>query len=390
MVKGSRDAPNLTRRHRPRTAGSPGLLIALHRQPVRDPSPIPRNVNESRVRAGHDGTRVPLPERPTRGQLLDLSQRTFITSDYSVDVLREAWDGGEWQTHCRQLLAMRYGEDIQFVPDRDQGDGGLEAYRLDDGIAYQCYAAQDAFDVASLTEAQKRKIRVDIKKLIDNPARTTAIIGENTVLRRWVLLTPAYDSKELVTYARQKSIRTRTAPCPRWCHETFEIVVSTDELFAAERMKLYGPNSASLDLEIPEPTAEEVAAVATNLDTRLIPKLLRDPGLASSPEDLKRYKDEVILDYIRGDRQRQILETSYTPTFNTIRRRTNSTLRALTRFTCGSPSTGPEMANTLTGRLARELQADAPSLSLVLCEDLARHYVGRWFIECPLRFAPAS
>ena len=72
-------------------------------------------------------------------------------------MIRESWDGGEWQAYCRTLLAMKYGENVQFVPDRDRGDGGLEAYRLDDGVAYQCYAAQNAYDVAALTEAQKRK-----------------------------------------------------------------------------------------------------------------------------------------------------------------------------------------------------------------------------------------
>jgi len=285
---------------------------------------------------------------------------------------------------------MRYGEDIQFVPDRDRGDGGLEAYRLDDGIAYQCYAPQDAYDIVSLTEAQKRKIRTDIKKLVDHPEQTAAIIGKEKILRRWVLLTPYYDSKELVTYARDKSIRTRSTPCPPWCNNEFEIVISTDELFAPERARLYGAHAVGLDLRIPEPTTDEVATAAVDLDARLIPKLVCDPGLAASPEELHRYKDEIILDYIRGSQQKRLLETSYTLTFDAVNRRANSTLRALTRITYGTPGTGPELVNTLTERLNREFQEAVPSLSPILREDLARHYVGAWFVECPLRFTRAA
>ena len=55
------------------------------------------------------------------------------------------WDPEEWQVHCQDLLLAQYGVRVQIIPDRDSGDGGLEAYVSDESIAFQCYAPEDPF-----------------------------------------------------------------------------------------------------------------------------------------------------------------------------------------------------------------------------------------------------
>ena len=92
--------------------------------------------------------------------------------------VREQWDGGEWQEHCCRTAGCKTGEDIQFIPDRVRGDGGLEAYRLDDGTVYQCYAPQNSFSVQAQTDAQKSKIARDIHKLVSKPEDTANLLGE--------------------------------------------------------------------------------------------------------------------------------------------------------------------------------------------------------------------
>lgn len=306
-------------------------------------------------------------------------------------MIRESWDGGEWQSHCRTLLAMKYGENVQFVPDRDRGDGGLEAYRLDDGVVYQCYAAQDAYDVGALTEAQKRKIRLDVKKLTDDPVKTADIIGRSTLIKRWVLLTPYFDSKELLIYARKKSREVREGnPCPSWCHDEFEIVVASDDEFSAQKAQLHGPGTAGLELSLPDPAPETVSSQAPDLASRLHPKLEIDPVLGESPEYLSAYSDELILDYIRGGQQLEVLTLGYSLSAEIVNRRAKATFRSLTRLAAGSPGTGPEMVTSLTGKLAEDLRSSAPTLSPILCEELARYFVAAWFVECPLRFVPRA
>src|SRR5450759_4655553 len=116
--------------------------------------------------------------------------------------LRYMWDGNEWEAHCRNLLSIKFGADIQFVPARVGGDGGLDAFRLDDGIIYQCYAAQDVFTNQALTVAPKRKISDDTGTLCEKIEQTQEILGEAYRVRRWVLLTPEFDDKEVLRHAR--------------------------------------------------------------------------------------------------------------------------------------------------------------------------------------------
>lgn len=336
----------------------------------------------------------PGPQRGQPGGAREFSAyltRHYV-SDYGDGVLRASWTGAEWQAHCRELLAMKHAENVQFIPDRDRGDGGLEGYRIDKPIVYQCYAAQDAYDVASLTEAQKGKIRDDIKKLSDDLARTQRILGPDFKVERWVLLTPYFDSKELVIYARSKSITTRKAPCPKWCHpEIFEIVIHTDELFAAERASLLTSGRSKLHLDVRIPTSDEVRDQAgQDVENKLQGKLLIDPGLAASTSDLENYLVELLLDYVRGNEQKRYLASEYTSLFFTVRREADAVLRGLTRFMAARRTDGLEAVEDLTARLAQRMANEAPGLSDSLCEDLARHYVAEWFIECPLRFGVAA
>lgn len=192
-------------------------------------------------------------------------------------MIRDQWDGGEWQEHCCQLLSMKFGTDIQFIPDRDRDDGGLEAYNFD-GTAYQCYAAEEAYNTTALTDAQKAKIRNDVAKLSKNARQTKSLLGK-IVLVRWVLLTPYFDSKTLVEYAREKSVKVRADPRPFWCHKEFEIVVSTDEMFAYEKAMLFGQVNNQIYLDLPDPSQDDLFAAASGgAAERLTQKLQQEPS----------------------------------------------------------------------------------------------------------------
>ncbi|SER36682.1 hypothetical protein [Microlunatus flavus] len=304
-------------------------------------------------------------------------------------MIREQWDGGEWQEHCCQLLSMRYGTDVQIIPDRDRGDGGLEAYHFD-GTGYQCYAPQEAYNTTALTDAQKVKISTDIAKLDKDPARTKRLLGSIT-LRRWVLLTPNFDSKELVMFARDKSEKVRKHPRPSWCHETFEIVVSDDSIFAREVAQLYERVHTGVDLDIPDPSGDDIfAATSGGMADRLTDKLLAEPHFAADADRLGRYKSTILSDYVRGCDQFSELESRYPTMYASVQRRLKSTLRGLARELEGTLGAGPVVIDTLQRRLEQNLQQDAPGLSPVLCHELARYAIALWLVECPLYFPAAA
>jgi hypothetical protein len=304
-------------------------------------------------------------------------------------VIREQWDGKEWQEHCRRLLARRHGVDIQFIPDRFRGDGGLEAYCFD-GVGYQCYAPQEAYTTSALTDAQKRKINTDIAKLRDNPEATRALLG-GVVLNRWVLLTPEFDSRELVEYARKKSEKVRQDPRPFWCAEQFEIVIHRDDVFAAEIAAIYGQVAPGLHLDLPEPEEDDLfAAAAGGAAVRLESKLALEPSLAVDAQALGSFKSMLLRNYVRGRKQLDLLANEY-PSMNVaIERRLKSTLMGLPVDLLGE-ARGPVVVQTLLRRLAEDLRRDVPGLDAVLCEEIAQYAIAQWFVDCPLYFpVPAA
>ena len=76
---------------------------------------------------------------------------------------------------------------------------------------YQCFAPQDAFTVQAQTDAQKRKIRDDIYKLVSKPEETVELLGEGYRITRWVLLTPELRQLYFVTCSESAACLWRRA-----------------------------------------------------------------------------------------------------------------------------------------------------------------------------------
>jgi hypothetical protein len=301
--------------------------------------------------------------------------------------VRNSWEGNEWEAHCRHLLSIRFGDDIQFIPDRVQGDGGLEAFRLDDGVVYQCYAPEDVFNNKGLTTAQKGKISRDIKTLKDKPQQTQEILGEAYRIRRWVLLTPEFDDKDVLKHARKIEKELLRVPHPAWCAEDFRIVVTTDaEMFPDELGRLNASSQATIRLMVDEPTIEQVEReVDPGIVERLSQKLCVNAMLAANPDELDGYRSETLLDYVYGKRQLAALEDRYGSTYSVVQSRAKNIFKSLNRAMAGFDG-GPAGVAAIENELAEGLMNDLPSLSPVTCEDLARHFIADWLINCPLRF----
>ncbi|MFE2086126.1 hypothetical protein [Streptomyces sp. NPDC059460] len=266
----------------------------------------------------------------------------------------------------------------------------MEAFRLD-GVAYQCYAPEESFSVASLTKGQKRKINADLKRLCDDIPGTCRLLGD-IKLHTWILMTPQFDSRTLVEYARQKSREIgEMSPRPAWCAESFEVLIITDEEFAAERSRLFGEVDARLNIDLPQVDESYFASAAgTEMGERITAKLSIDALLASDPELLAECRNEMIAVFFRGQGQMARLQEDYPALYQAVDRRLKNVLSTLTMTVAGMRSPGTEVMATLVRRLSEGLQADAPNLSSVLCEQIAWYAVSDWLIRCPLKFRRAA
>jgi hypothetical protein len=305
-------------------------------------------------------------------------------------VTERAWDPNEWQSYCQDLLTVHYGVRVQLVPDRGQGDGGLEAYVADERIAFQCYASESPFSLDAQTTAQKGKILTDTKKLIDHPERTTGLIGTGRTIREWVLLTPAYEDKALVIYANKRSIEVRRlAALQAWCDPDFRISIHNDSLFAIAKARLLGGYDGKIALASPRVDIEALRVAADyepGIEATLDDKLVADLNLAQSPRLLGAYKEEVIKDYFRGGAELSRLAREVPSVYRAAHECADIVFDGLARSIAESDARPVVVVREIQAELRQIMEARLSSLSVDLIMLLSRYFVASWWIQCPLQF----
>lgn len=310
---------------------------------------------------------------------------------YVQDMARDVWTGAEWQSHCEKLLSMKHGTDIQFVPDRTEGDHGIEAFRLDVGIVYQCYSPYEHATAQAQTLAQKRKITTDLGKLYANRDGLMSMLGAGYKIERWVLLTPYMDDKELIKHARKKSDEIRSAADrPDWWCQNFRVAVYTDEVhFPEEILRLYA-QPVDLALRSPIPLELDTANPAIRgMDEKLHEKLIMNHTLAEDLDALAGLKSSLLFEYVIGQVRVDELERKYMETWEAVSSRSKSFLRAFERERTLNPYAEMD-SNSLAENLAAKLKGDSPGLPVRVCDELAWHFIASWWIQCPLKFREVS
>ena len=66
-------------------------------------------------------------------------------------------DSHEWEELCKQLLALRYGDELQLINASRTGDLGLEAFARDSGLGFQCYDLSSPFQPRSGTRSTAQR-----------------------------------------------------------------------------------------------------------------------------------------------------------------------------------------------------------------------------------------
>ncbi|WP_413249131.1 hypothetical protein [Sinomonas flava] len=138
------------------------------------------------------------------------------------------------------LLQKRYAannpHNLQLVPDRHKGDLGIEAYSHD-GIAYQCYAAEEPLSVNERYEKQRNKLTTDLGKLRKNREELIRLLGR-TILHHYVFMVHKHDSRLLISHATEKATEVAAWGLP-FLAPSLIIVIETDEDYAVEREAIH-------------------------------------------------------------------------------------------------------------------------------------------------------
>jgi hypothetical protein len=174
------------------------------------------------------------------------------------------WEAKEWESYVNDLLRLKHGtENYIPIPDSDGGDGGIEGYSLN-GNAYQSYCPDEYCRPAELAEKQIKKIRTDIFKFINNESKLKKLLG-NTKIKRWVLMVPRHQSKELVAYATKKTAEVVSKNLSYVDSSGFHILIWSLDEFKAEQVELISKGLHKLRLDIQDvPECAVVESENTN------------------------------------------------------------------------------------------------------------------------------
>jgi hypothetical protein len=247
---------------------------------------------------------------------------------------------------------------------------------------YQCYAPEEVSDVAKAASAMKRKGARDLRKLVKYEDVLKDIL-QTTTIKRWILLCPFLDDKEVVSYVREKGTKLKTEDLA-FIGPDFEALVQSQADFTAELEQLRN-SSLGPSLKIEAPTTEQVVATDTGeMNKRLTDKLGR-AFPAVDEEELKKRREGYVRAHLIRENALTALKTDHPILWERSIRCLESEERRLE--TIGSQSSAPsERLRESLDRIESSLGGDLPNLAKSAITDIAVGTVTDWLFRCPLDF----
>jgi len=300
---------------------------------------------------------------------------------------RRAWKGDEWQAFALQLVQRRHGpENVQIVPDSVSGDAGLEFFTIS-GCLYQCYAPEEVSDVKKAASAMKAKAGRDIPKLVKNKDKIAPILS-GVVAKRWILLSPFLDNKDVVADVRKRGVAVK-AEGLSFLAPGFEALCHSQEDFAGEIEQLKAL-SLGPPLSVDMPSSSDVSAAGeTSIGARIDAKLGRAFGAGAKSTQIAQRRDA----YIKANLYRENALEQLRQNHSALWERAFQTLEAEeTRLIAvGATSTIPaEQLQASTQRIEESLTKALPALLSGVVTQIAVGTVSDWLIRCPLDFPEGS
>lgn len=295
------------------------------------------------------------------------------------------WLGDDWQEYCDQLFALRHPNSYARMPDADRGDLGVEGYSTDGtGCAYQCYVSE-AEETAKRAAAQKRKIRRDLKKLCDRAADVERHLGDIKI-KRWILVVPLHDSKDVTAYARLKEKEIRSAGLT-FLDPDFRIDIQTHLThFPVERRALeeggagvvVAPQSSVTSKDVQE-LAEAEPHLLKNLEEK-IARLLAD----RSVEDRRRFRDEMLQRAVAAANIQDYLRVHHAPVFERYLAEHDAEERDVTLEVGVGVADRPAFVADVRRRFEERLGANIRALGSREANQLSHGAVADWLRHCPI------
>jgi len=299
-------------------------------------------------------------------------------------MLQRAWDGKEWEVFAKKLVQLRHGPtNVQSVPDAVQGDCGVEYFTID-GCLYQSYAPENASDKGKAASAMKRKASRDLQKLIQYEDKISKILGPIKA-KRWVLLCPFLDDKDVIRFIQDKVVELNLAKLS-FIDASFHALSHSQTDFPSE-LETLKKESLGIPLASGTPSHEEIKTHSNLIDSRLHDKLKKAFPTDSFEQREKRKQSHVSAFLKRQNTLAQLNDNF--PNLWEIAQATIDTEEQRLEMIGSSGAPRTQLSVSLD-RINGELQSDLPSLGNSTVKTISQGTLSDWLIRCPLDFLDAD
>lgn len=292
----------------------------------------------------------------------------------------EYWNGNDWEDHVLRLLQDMHGpENVQPVPAQHKGDCGIDYFCVNKAIVYQCYAPE-TIDMAERAIKQRDKITADLRLFCDPMKGAPAVVGK-TKVKRWILVVPLHDSKDVVSHAMTKADEVQRRGLPH-VDDDFQVLVHDKKAFdevswqrrSALRSRIQAKVAQVTDREI-----EELLGSGSTLEGNLRRKL---SARMSDPKDLDDAIDAALRASMESGNAMEALRSTAPEAYEEIERLKSERLK---RFKLGVVGgTGDRLDMELTDLKDKIVDA-VPNLDPGLADTVTFGSVSEWLMRCPLK-----
>jgi hypothetical protein len=301
---------------------------------------------------------------------------------------RRTWTGDEWQAYALQLVQRRHGpENVQIVPDAVRGDAGLE-FITTSGCLYQCYAPEETSNVAKAASAMKAKAGRDLPKLDKNKSKIEPILG-GIAAKRWILLCPFLDDKDVVADIRKRGLALKSQGLP-FLSPDFEALCHSQDDFSGEIAQLRAL-SLGTPLSIDTPTPKDISAAGqTSIGAKIDEKLARAYGTVTTDKQVATKRDAYIKAHLCRENALEQLRQNHSVLWERAFLSLDAEETRLIALGAGSTTLPAEQLQESTKRIEESLAKALPTLSAGIITQIALGTVSDWLIRCPLDFPEAE
>jgi len=253
-------------------------------------------------------------------------------------------------------------------------------------VAYQCYAVEEPIDIATRSDRQKTKITTDLRKLVKNQDEIKKLFNGISV-RRWILLAPLHDSKDVNMHCSKKTGDMRLSGCPA-LDASFEVGIHDQAHFPSTSIAAGLSNIARVRLSIPMPSEDELTSWRAG-SSQLLANATHKLSKRASGDKLEEVVADATKSFLQGSALLDALRNGSPDLHDKIVAAISSRARRLGFVgpQVGVPA-GVVLNNELDG-MVDALREVAPTLSTENAEQIAYGAISEWIMRCPLDFADA-